>query len=264
MSSYHPLYEDKTATVGEEELFTDESYQKRHRNISRFRWWLLVATNIVFALLCVLLYVDNFELRRGSSYSNGFDTDLEPVKRVLATKKLAFTGGLETLDNGTIYRVQEPGQVQYVGRPAKQIDEAWERLLRGLEIVLDGPEAETVKGKTFEEPDNKGWRLSMDMYHSLHCVNVVRRAIDFDHYQGDGLPSDTYRIHVDHCVDYLRQVVQCQGDVTPLAYHWNAELQTGFPEFGATHTCRNFEMIDEWALARTMYLGPEYRGGHQH
>ncbi|RMY99402.1 hypothetical protein D0860_08306 [Hortaea werneckii] len=221
MSSYHPLYEDKTATVGEEELFTDESYQKRHRNISRFRWWLLVATNIVFAILCVLLYVDNFELR-------------------------------------------QPGQVQYVGRPAKQIDEAWERLLRGLEIVLDGPEAETIKGKTFEEPENKGWRLSMDMYHSLHCVNVVRRAIDFDHYSGDGLPSDTYRIHVDHCVDYLRQVVQCQGDLTPLAYHWNAELQTGFPEFGATHTCRNFEMIDEWALARTMYLGPEYRGGHQH
>jgi hypothetical protein len=112
----------------------------------------------------------------------------EPVRPAGQLEKLRFTGGLELDENKTLFRVIEPHQPQYAGSPSPQIDETWHSLMRGttlftavifssrlilspgLEIVVEGQEARTVKDKTLEEPEGNRYRLSLDMYHSLHCV----------------------------------------------------------------------------------------------
>ena len=53
---------------------------------------------------------------------------------------------------------------------------------------------------------------------------------------------------LDHCLDYLRQVVQCQSDLTPLTYEPYEPKNTSIPVFGTPHTCRNFTKIHEWAM----------------
>jgi hypothetical protein len=62
----------------------------------------------------------------------------------------------------------------------------------------------------------------------------------------------------DHCIDALRQSVMCHGDVATLYWQWTP----GFVEPQAwkptTHTCRNFDKIEDWA-AKNRWQGGELR-----
>jgi hypothetical protein len=55
---------------------------------------------------------------------------------------------------------------------------------------------------------------------------------------------------LDHCLDYLRQAVQCAGNLTPLTYQYSESRGRRYPVFGAQHTCRDFGKIHEWAMQR--------------
>jgi Mycotoxin biosynthesis protein UstYa len=53
---------------------------------------------------------------------------------------------------------------------------------------------------------------------------------------------------IDHCVDHIRQAIQCGGDLTPLnlvLYPFNEGkgLILGNP---TTHTCRNAQAFRHW------------------
>ncbi|PYI28114.1 hypothetical protein BP00DRAFT_351923, partial [Aspergillus indologenus CBS 114.80] len=66
---------------------------------------------------------------------------------------------------------------------------------------------------------------------------------------------------LDHCLDYLRQVVQCQSDLTPLTFFWSDQVNATLPNFGDTHTCRDFKAIHEWSMQRRAVHPGEH--GHQ-
>lgn len=59
------------------------------------------------------------------------NTSSEAVRPVAEYHEILFTGGIEENEQGRLYRVQEPGQVQYVGAPSQEIDTAWNDLLFG-------------------------------------------------------------------------------------------------------------------------------------
>ncbi|OAQ65413.1 hypothetical protein VFPPC_14065 [Pochonia chlamydosporia 170] len=213
-------------------------------------------------LLCVALVLtvavtikQHFQLKRlggSGSYSSGFETDFLLSRAVVELEEVAFTGGLLYHDNGTLYREIDETKPQYVGQPGPHIDKAWEDLMSALEVVIEGKEAEEseIQGKTIQEPDGNSYRLSLDVYHSLHCVNMARRAIDDDYYHRNGEGEKVNRLHVEHCLDYLRQTIQCSGDLTPLYYQYSEFRGRGFPVWGQKHTCRNFGRIHQWALSR--------------
>lgn len=58
--------------------------------------------------------------------------------------------------------------------------------------------------------------------------------------------------NLDHCLDYLRQVIMCHSDVTPITHAarpkpFNSALSDWRPNFAVAHTCRNFQKIHDWA-----------------
>lgn len=54
-----------------------------------------------------------------------------------------------------------------------------------------------------------------------------------------------------HCVDYLRQVLMCHGDLTPITLHYaENRIPHVMPDFKIKHTCRNFEAIWDFAAKR--------------
>lgn len=71
-------------------------------------------------------------------------------------------------------------------------------------------------------PSNKriskeGFYGGPDVLHSLHCLNSIRKHLDMEYYAGSiTLPPEYRRIHIDHCVDHLRQALLCHGDLTPV------------------------------------------------
>jgi len=60
-----------------------------------------------------------------------------------------------------------------------------------------------------------------------------------------------------HCLDHIRQQIQCSGDLSPVPLYQHNEIQVnGGPlsiAQGSNHTCRNFDRIKLWMVEREMY-----------
>ncbi|PMD54849.1 uncharacterized protein K444DRAFT_596609 [Hyaloscypha bicolor E] len=85
------------------------------------------------------------------------------------------------------------------------------------------------------------------MWHQLHCVNILREAVHRDTYNGP--PDSGTEYHLDHCLNYLRQVIMCYTDLIPMRYDWDQGAGRLMLQ-DEPHTCRNYKKIDEWARPR--------------
>ena len=57
-------------------------------------------------------------------------------------------------------------------------------------------------------------------------------------------------IRIDHCIGYLRQVIMCHGDITPITFEWSDESNSYLAHHSTEHICRNFDRIFDWASSR--------------
>jgi len=56
------------------------------------------------------------------------------------------------------------------------------------------------------------------------------------------------KMHIDHCIDHLRQAIQCHSDLTPMS--WERVGKKLILKTETKHTCRDFNKIHGWALDR--------------
>ncbi|KAF2684278.1 hypothetical protein K458DRAFT_403946 [Lentithecium fluviatile CBS 122367] len=99
---------------------------------------------------------------------------------------------------------------------------------------------------------------SIDMVHSLHCLNTIRQQFDPEYYERTSkVPKHAHRMkmrmHVDHCIYQLRQAILCHADLTPVSLRPvllddpSADLVS---EMECEHTCRNWKVVREWLTRR--------------
>lgn len=89
------------------------------------------------------------------------------------------------------------------------------------------------------------------MYHQIHCLDALRLAIQGkkphgEHNLGSSGKEHWQENHSDHCLNYLRQTILCNADLT---------LEEEFPEegshdvgegLGAKHVCRDWSLVHEY------------------
>lgn len=185
-----------------------------------------------------------------------YPTDLESMRSSIIYEPRTFTGELYYNTTTKLFiRNTTSSTIQYVGPPSDAIDAAWEDLLHDewTPFTLNETTPYLPRLKTF----NGQYRFEPDMFHSLHCLNEIRKRIDIDYYTTEKPEhlhfkidqEDWDRIHIDHCLDQIRQAVMCFGDLSPVPlYSWEgAPLGIGQ---GSVHTCRKWEPIREWVDAR--------------
>jgi len=110
------------------------------------------------------------------------------------------------------------------------------------------------------------------MVHGLHCLNTIRQSQDPEYYEKNLQAPMKHshrmkmRMHIDHCLDHLRQAILCHGDLTPVTLRPvdiddpTADL---VGETERSHTCRNGMEIRKWLTergAKNGFLPPKY--GH--
>ncbi|KAI1173205.1 hypothetical protein F4777DRAFT_461754 [Nemania sp. FL0916] len=223
---------------------------KIRRNRLLKAWWIVAVAFLWILSLIVTWKLSSDAAYRRDSFQYGYSTDLEPLKSQLETVRYNFVGDLNWHDNGTLYRPETPGYTTYVGKPSPEIDAAWKHIIPGEATDLMGNEAKTVVGTTFQKPSG-WWVEGVEVFHQLHCLNMFRKTIDIDYYGINEMEPATYRLHLEHCIDALRQSFMCQADISPFHVEWNYKFHRARPVFGrVTHTCRNFEKIRAWAAAR--------------
>ncbi|RAO68378.1 uncharacterized protein BHQ10_004390 [Talaromyces amestolkiae] len=131
----------------------------------------------------------------------------------------------------------------YGGPPTDETNEMWRMLEPPGDGIVTIPKQYTkdlhpsLEDK--ENPNNLIYGVSM--FHQLHCLNFLRLAY-FDDAIKDLTPEEI-PIHRDHCLNYIRQAIMCNGDATFESVNHQGVLDG----MGATHQCRNFELIFSWA-----------------
>ncbi|KAG1805895.1 hypothetical protein EV424DRAFT_1647224 [Suillus variegatus] len=119
----------------------------------------------------------------------------------------------------------------YRGSPSPEIDAAWDRISVNVrpirmtreQLLRTGEKPSPVMARY---PDEYGGGY-------MATVDMLRRASWGDKYSDhdDHDTPEDYRIHLDHCIEILRQNIMCRGDVTMLTYDWVEGVEDPFPNF---------------------------------
>ncbi|WPH04776.1 Hypothetical protein R9X50_00767100 [Acrodontium crateriforme] len=149
----------------------------------------------------------------------------------------------------------------YRGR-GPEVDQAWLDLVQVGLLNLHVSTEQALKmgidqNKIVRWPpaSGGGYLLSLETFHQLHCVNLLRKTSywNFDYYHAraeveqDFQHLDQLPTHVDHCLEMVRQHLMCTADPTLISHHDVPEHELPWPDYSTVHHCRDFERIQAWA-----------------
>ncbi|EED12773.1 conserved hypothetical protein [Talaromyces stipitatus ATCC 10500] len=152
----------------------------------------------------------------------------------------------------------------FAGPPREELENAWHDLLKNDNIrvpigYLDEKNLTTVYTK-----DHAEGIASLSIYHSLHCLKKIKRMMFKEHYYANKDETSMAREekHADHCVEYIRESLMCQPDLSMVTFRWiNNTAQHQDPaEFYPTnfdvdiHRCADWQHLDQWAGERAFDL----------
>ncbi|KAF2668379.1 hypothetical protein BT63DRAFT_479784 [Microthyrium microscopicum] len=204
----------------------------------------------------------------------GFATDFEQARQYIDFEQKVFSGGIVWNNTAKDFWYERPAnEPRYFGNPAvyPEIDKNWANILKDEFFSLTDEEAKPFAREDFVKikGENKSgnYFAAVGVVHGLHCVNALRINMFKDYYtsigklhqDGPQFPPHFSEVHMEHCLDYVRQVVECHGDLTPIPlYKQEGAVMNGeqmYIAHGGTHTCRNFNNIRHWLKRRRIERG---------
>lgn len=179
----------------------------------------------------------------------------------------------------------DPTTPQFVGQPRPEMDQAWHDLLAGTSIKLSEDELLLAGNATSIGHKDGGYIGGLGISHSLHCVvsslpgfpacfllagsflcfrrdllsiTTQKRIKQYFHpeyyYPGEQAWDELF-MHVDHCLESLRQVVMCSADVSVYTLQWTPHNRhKPAVKVPQPHACTDWEALHEWMLGRSASL----------
>ncbi|KAL7910457.1 hypothetical protein GGI35DRAFT_367654 [Trichoderma velutinum] len=198
-----------------------------------------------------------------------YPTDFEPMKRYISYHKVRFTSPIYLNANGTFERhLQNHNAPQYVGAPSDELNRNWDALLDGRYFRLTEDEVKSLnedrKLPSLSAMIKKGESFyfgGIDMLHSLHCLNEIRKHLDPDFTDYTSPFPEIKQLHMDHCIEQLRQSLLCHGDTTPVTLKPILQDTSTPGLLGETermHTCRNGLLLRNGMTERGLLTGTSY------
>lgn len=111
----------------------------------------------------------------------------------------------------------------YVGIPSPHVDEAWQKLLAGMNTRVTKEELDQQGQMSVELPDG-GYLAWLGVFHELHCTKMLRQLNYRDFYHPNmTIPQfRDWQVHADHCIEFLRASAMCRPDTASLTtFAWD-------------------------------------------
>ncbi|RSM04100.1 hypothetical protein CEP52_007072 [Fusarium oligoseptatum] len=158
-------------------------------------------------------------------------------------------------------------RTEFVGYGPK-VDKAWDHITSDVgdqmitrddldRLGLD-PTSLTIKNP---KTGKVGYRVGMQVFHQLHCLNLLRQHSFKEYYSDKGgdieAEPEELREHLDHCIESIRTSLMCESDTGVYTYKHFEGFKTHWPDFSTLHTCRNFDAIRDWAFENAVAFGNE-------
>ncbi|KAJ5684072.1 uncharacterized protein N7477_000417 [Penicillium maclennaniae] len=171
----------------------------------------------------------------------------------------AFVLSSPSIENSSCPELPTDTLLIYTGYPTSAIDKHWKELYRVGNSRISKKEAALLPNKTIAA--NLGaddYLVVISVFHDLHCLDRLRKTLWYfydDEWNSTYNPftvkrPDTFDakglngiIHLDHCINIIRQSLQCFSDVTPYVFQWSEEAQAVHAYANVVHTCRNFDKV---------------------
>ncbi|CRG89603.1 hypothetical protein PISL3812_06641 [Talaromyces islandicus] len=173
-----------------------------------------------------------------------FDTETAPVNDIVRYKTVTF--------DPFFLGHESP----WTRGPKEVKDRLWDATYEFGISGITKDEASNLLNETLPSPhDPDTYMIQLEVFHNLHCLNMLRKTLYPDQYpemwayhdNGTVNHGTLQSLHMDHCIDALRQSTMCESDITPIRFVNNYFGRGVFPDLVATHTCRDFDAIVEWA-----------------
>lgn len=145
----------------------------------------------------------------------------------------------------------------YRGPPSKEVDAAWEAISDVGVVLISGEDvrkvgkdtSQTVKAPTHWGYGDDAYLAQLDGQHRIHCLNILRKWMHYDHYFKPHLGDDPGIIqlsHRDHCLVLLLQTLTCQVSMDVITHNWMDTQGYPVPDFNMNRKCMNHDRIVEW------------------
>lgn len=145
----------------------------------------------------------------------------------------------------------------FTGSPRPELDLAWHNLLRNDNIRVPSSNLARLNLTSIFLSDGSGdLTAQLGVFHALHCLKTIRHFIYQDHYLANATEQalKTIGVHVDHCVEYIRENLMCHPDISLVTHHWTMTDEGRKPSIRDTalHECADWRSLDEWAGKRVV------------
>ncbi|KAH8820166.1 hypothetical protein F5884DRAFT_849441 [Xylogone sp. PMI_703] len=189
------------------------------------------------------------------SYEDGFRSEI-PLPIHVPLREVRFTGSPRFFDNGTSWRPKVdpntpwPDNETYFGPPSDEIDANWKRLLMPSGMSISEDEAKSMWGDSYMEywnEDPPGFTAVLDVFHTLHCLDFVRKAFYQERYPFTPVHGE---IHLEHCLDTIRQSIQCYGSTNLVPTKFVDSLGHLYIDSEQIHACRDIRVLRKWVDER--------------
>ncbi|KAH8817356.1 hypothetical protein F5884DRAFT_779139 [Xylogone sp. PMI_703] len=225
---------DRDEEIDQTRLFPNKP--RRGTMGSYLPWFLHL---VVLAMYTTLLFS-----KESPKCPKAFPTELESVEGWIEYEDIVF--------KSSGFHDQNISVDPYEGPLSPETNSKWLQLQDvGIYRLTAAENAQLPTSTAFdlEHPDN--YIVVIAMFHQIHCLDQIRHVAygDVNPYNE---PESVVKMHLDHCVDYLRQVLMCHGDTTPITvYHdYTHDPPKWRTNWEIHHTCRNYDKLHEWALQR--------------
>ncbi|KAF7194472.1 hypothetical protein HII31_04277 [Pseudocercospora fuligena] len=196
----------------------------------------------------------------GSS-TTGYKTEkLLPSQALTLTLRTFEGGNPYFLKNGTEIISLDPRAPKYVStNPSddeNEINENWNYILYGRYFPISVQEGREIWGEEYTQYERNGdhngdWDIiagGFDTFHSLHCLNELRKRFNPEFYPPTELHGP---IHDQHCINHLRQVLQCSSEATIIPSLYRPTIGIQYSDAAAqTHVCRDFRAMFNFTRER--------------
>ncbi|KAK6707500.1 hypothetical protein SNK04_008483 [Fusarium graminearum] len=268
------------ASIG---LISEQPRKSSHKELcsKRLLIILLIISNAVWIVVISRTWYGTRDLLETCG-NNKYPADF--VSKEPVPLKLKITNFDDLLRYNTtsqqVYREMDPSLPQYFGTPSPAIDEAWEKLLHYQYPAVSDEEIASNAALSFlstdKHPVTGKYYGALDVFHNLHCLNMVRKHIDKDYNGGDHMKKKKKKKkrhgkgmdmessfdaaamdHLYHCMNHIRQSLQCRPDLSPAAMHvfQDTDGSQFFLGNAKSHSCYDWQSIMDWAAARESTLG---------
>ncbi|RDW92206.1 hypothetical protein BP5796_01600 [Coleophoma crateriformis] len=149
-------------------------------------------------------------------------------------------------ENDVRFVNSDPHDGKWDSGPSIETSTPWDELYAGAWIEIAHPAKYGLSGglpvsqfyNNSLSPESQAFVPSM--FHQIHCVGELKHAFT-EVEQGKPISSPE---HVTHCIEYLRQVVLCFGDLTLERPEFVKEHSyKGTSGWGAAHQCRDWTNV---------------------